>query len=103
MKQICVSFPRIAVSGSEAPLSEALGTALYTALQAIRPITMVVGSPVVAVKAFVDNADDSQDAADALAQGVCNVTLNDAGYHASEIASTGVITELAAPTPTIPV
>lgn len=102
MKQICVSFPRIGTSGVEAPLSEALGEALYAALQNVRPITMVVGSPVVAVKAFCDDADISQDAADALAQGVCNVTLNESGYHASEISALGVITELTAPTPTAP-
>ncbi len=103
MKQICVSFPRLSVSSSEAPLSESVGAELFAALAAVRPVTMVVGSPVSRVKAFCDDADVSQDAADALAQGICNVTLNDAGYHASEIDSTGVITELAAPTPTIPV
>jgi len=97
VKQICVSFSRIGVSDAEAPLSEALSEALFDALAADRPIAMVVGSPVSRVKAFCDDGDTSQDAADALALGIYTATGIAAGFHASEIDSTGVITELTDP------
>lgn len=102
MKQICVCFPRIAVAEAEAPLSESVGEEIAAALRGDIPFTMVVGSPVVAMKAFAGDQDDSQVIAEALAQGICNVTLNETGYHASEIDSTGAITELTDPAPTAP-
>lgn len=97
MKQICVSFPRIGVADSEAPLTQAVGEALEDALSAIRPITMVKGSAVIGMKAFVDDADVSQDAADAIALGIYNAGGPSTGFHASEISALGVITELTDP------
>lgn len=97
MKQICVSFPRIGIADSEAPLTQAVAEALQDALAADRAIVMVKGSPVIGMKAFVDDADVSQDAADAIALGVYNAGGPGTGFHASEIDSTGVITELTDP------
>jgi hypothetical protein len=85
------------VSDSEAPLTQAVGEALESALSANRAIAMVKGSAVIGMKAFVDDLDVSQDAADAIALGVYNAGGPGTGFHASEIDSTGVITELTDP------
>lgn len=96
MKQICVSFPRIGVADSEAPLTQAVSDAVADAV-ASRPVTMVKGSAVIGMRAFAEDGDTSQDVADAIALGIYNAGGPSTGFHASEIASTGVITELTDP------
>ena len=75
-----------------------MGTQLDGAVGSDRSVGMFTGSAIRAAQAIVENADASQDAADALAQAAFDVGVTGV-FAASEIDAAGAITELTAPTP----
>jgi hypothetical protein len=99
-KQIIVSFSAIGAScrDSDAAFLAEMGTQLEGAVGADRSVGMFTGSAFRAAQAVVEDGDTSQDAAEALAQAVFDVGVT-GPFAASEIDSTGSITELTAPTP----
>ncbi len=101
-KQIFVSFPGpIGATGrdSEANYLADMAVRVDTALSAARPVGMIAGSAWVKAHAIIDNADNSQNAADAVAQGIFDGGITTGPYFASEIDAGGSISELTPPTP----
>lgn len=84
---------------SEAPYLADLADELESALAAGRSITMLAGSAWIGAKATIENGDDSQDAADAIAQGLFDGGMTTSPFVASEIDAAGSISELTNPTP----
>lgn len=101
-KQILVSFPGpIGANGrdSEANYLADMADELESAIGAGRAVGMIAGSAWIKAHAIIDNGDTSQDAADAIAQGIFDGGITTGPWAASEIDATGAITELTAPTP----
>jgi hypothetical protein len=99
-KQIIVSFSAVGAScrDSDAAFLAEMGSQLDGAIGADRSVGMFTGSALRAAQAVVQNADSSQDAADALAQAAFDVGVTGT-FAASEIDAAGSISELTAPTP----
>lgn len=99
-KQIVVAFkPAIGHTvDSDAFLLERISKRVFDAVGS-HPATGTFGSPCAGAKAVVDDGDVSQDAANAIAQGIKDVIGTGRTYAASAISSLGVITELTAPVP----
>jgi hypothetical protein len=100
-KQIFVAFtPRIGqAAGTDALLLERVHKALFDTAGPNSPAAGLFGSPLGGVKAVIDDGDVSQDAANAIAQGVFNAVGVGRTYKATEVDSVGGITELTAPIP----
>jgi hypothetical protein len=99
-KQIVVAFtPTIGqAAGTDALLLERISKKVFDAVGS-HPATGTFGSPCGGAKAIVDDGDVSQDAANAIAQGVKDVIGAGRTYSAQQIDSAGVITGLTAPVP----
>lgn len=84
---------------SEAPYLADMADELETAVAAGRSVGMLSGSAWIGGKAVIEDGDTSQDAADAIAQGLFDGGATTGPFVASEIDSTGAISELTNPTP----
>lgn len=84
---------------TEAPYLADMADELESAVGAGRSVGMLSGSAWIGAKATIDNGDTSQDAADAIAQGLFDGGATAAPFVASEIDAAGAISELNAPTP----
>jgi len=96
MKNVYVSFPQVGVPGSEAEFLQPIAEELSAALQGPKPFSMFYRDQVGAVRALIEDVDDSNAAALAVATGVSSVTRGTA-FKAVEIDSAGTRTELADP------
>jgi hypothetical protein len=99
-KQIIVTMnTRIGRSSdSDSILLERISKRVFDAVGS-HAATGTFSSPCGGAKAIVDDGDVSQDAANAVAQGIKDVVGAGRTYKASEISALGVITELVAPVP----
>jgi hypothetical protein len=100
-KQIFVSFPGpigASCRDSEANYLADMAAQLEAAV-AERPVGMIAGSAWSKCHAIIEDGDTSQDAADAIAQGIFDAGITTGPWLASEIDSAGSITELTNPTP----
>jgi hypothetical protein len=95
MKNVYVSFPQMGVSGPEADFLEPIAEALADAV-AERSFTMFFRDRVGAVRVLLEDADNRDDAALAVATGV-NAITGGTSFKAVEIDSTGTRTELTDP------
>ncbi len=101
-KQIFVSFPGpigASCRDSEANFLADMAEEVDAALPAPRAVGMIAGSRWTKCHAIIDDADVSQDAANAIAQGIFDGGITTGPWKASEIDATGAITELTDPTP----
>jgi hypothetical protein len=100
-KQIIVSFPGpigASCRDSEANYLADMADEMSAAV-AERAVGMLAGSAWVKAHAIIADGDTSQDAADAIAQGIFDGGITTGPWKASEIDSAGNITELTDPTP----
>lgn len=100
-KQVFVSFARVGATcaESDAVFLAAMTKRVNVALGAPKPTTMLAGSAFKGAKATIGNGENSQDTANALAQGIKDSGGPSSGYKASEIDSVGAINQLADPAP----
>lgn len=101
-KQIMVKVgKRVGAScrDSEAPYLADMADELEAAVGAGRAVGMLTGSAFIGGQAIIENGDTSQDAADAIAQGLFDGGATTGPFTASEIDATGAISELTNPTP----
>lgn len=97
-KQIFLSFPPVGQSaGSDAAFLAEVAAQVFTAAGADNPITTLNRSPIDGFKATIADADNSQNTANGMAQGVKDSGGPSSGYKASEVDSAGVVTELTPP------
>ncbi len=101
-RQVIVSFNRVGASGRDSMANFLAGMAEgvegATGASPARKVGLQSRSPWSAAHAFVEDGDTVQDVADALAQAVFDEGV--AGpFAASDIDSSGTVTELNAPTP----
>lgn len=99
MKRILISFAAKGSPGSDAVYLHRVAAQVNTNAPGLHAITPLVGSPFKGFQATIDDPDNSQLTANGMAQAVKDSGGPASGYKASEVASTGVITELAAPVP----
>jgi hypothetical protein len=101
MKQIVVAFtPLIGQgAGTDSLLLERISKKVFDAVGSQAACGTFGASGCGGAKAVVDDADVSQDAANAIAQGVKDVIGAGRTYSAQQIDSAGVVTGLTAPVP----
>jgi len=100
-KQVFVSFSAVGATGgeSDAVFLAAMTKRVNTALGAPKATTMLAGSAWRGAKATIGNGENSQNTADALAQGIKDSGGPASGYKASEVDSVGAISSLTDPAP----